>query len=255
MDDDTSFMKQRLALDDRPTRILSKKVNNWLTNLPNESNESLQNSLESLLVLASSYEVSVNRHPLIQRANLADIDSYEDVNEKTAHIVANSAGQIANLKEELKEAQRIRDHKLQYDVVAREIMTLDTRDGYEQSIGDLERDIELLKNEKLKKEQAYISRQEKYSALLDTLKNLQKDIEQEREENAEMDKRLMDADRDYESSDEEAMSETGEEENKEEEPTVNGTSHRFKERNDDDEEGLDDEEGMVIDDEVAAGRS
>lgn len=103
------------------------------------------------MVLASSYEVSVNRHPLIQHANLADIDSYKNVNEKTgtiapcsltiqllielvplAHIVANSAGQIAKLKEELKEAQRIRDHKLQYDVVAREIMTLDTRDGYEQ---------------------------------------------------------------------------------------------------------------------------
>lgn len=39
---DTSFMKQRLALDDRPTRILSKKVNNWLTTLPTESTESSQ---------------------------------------------------------------------------------------------------------------------------------------------------------------------------------------------------------------------
>lgn len=37
---------------------------------------------------------------------------------------------IVSLKQDLLAAQKIRNHKLEYDRVAREIMKLDTRDAY-----------------------------------------------------------------------------------------------------------------------------
>lgn len=46
--------------------------------------------------------------------------------------VGSTAEQIASLKDELKEAQRIRNNKLEYDVVAREIMQLEERSTYHE---------------------------------------------------------------------------------------------------------------------------
>lgn len=46
--------------------------------------------------------------------------------------VGSTAEQIASLKDELKEAQRIRNNKLEYDVVAREIMQLEERSIYHE---------------------------------------------------------------------------------------------------------------------------
>lgn len=46
--------------------------------------------------------------------------------------VGSTAEQIASLKDELKEAQRIRNNKLEYDVVAREIMQLEERATYHE---------------------------------------------------------------------------------------------------------------------------
>lgn len=47
-----------------------------------------------------------------------------------AVIQAQAAADIITLKEDLIKAQKVRDQKLEYDRVAREIMKFDTRDTY-----------------------------------------------------------------------------------------------------------------------------
>ncbi|KAI9314540.1 hypothetical protein BX666DRAFT_1967651 [Dichotomocladium elegans] len=239
--DEDNMLKTRLAIDERQLRNMQKKTNAWLTSLPTDSIESAQNTFETLLLFMSSYQTSIEQHPLLQKANTLDIQRYAEVVKETGEVVGSTADQISSLKDELREAQKVRNNKLEYDKVAREIMKLETREVYHESIRQLREDIELLRQEKTKKEAAFESRKRNVGALVTNIKDLQRMVEEERSRGHEMQKRLMDMDREYESSDDEASIIS----DNEAEVLANGTSHRFQERHDDDEDDDDEEEGMV----------
>ncbi|KAI9251416.1 hypothetical protein BDA99DRAFT_575145 [Phascolomyces articulosus] len=247
--DDESMLRTRLEVDDRMVRSLQKKISGWLMTLPTESVEASQNGYESLLLTLSTYQTSIERYPLLTNANSMDIEKYGHMVDQTVDAVGSTAQQISSLKDELKEAQKVRDNKLEYDKVAREIMKLETRDSYNQSIRDLQADIEMLKREKTNKEQAFESRKRNFGELINTVKELQRTVEEERARGNEMQKKLMDMDREYESSDDEAsVNSDSRQGTPEHQRETNGGSHRFQERNNDDDDG--DEEGMVPDEDV-----
>ncbi|KAI7853145.1 hypothetical protein BDC45DRAFT_511433 [Circinella umbellata] len=250
--DEESMLRTRLEIDDRNVRGLQKKISSWLTTLPTESIEASQNVYESLLLNLSAYKTTIERYPLLATANSMDIEKYGQMVDQTVHAVGSTAEQISSLKDELKEAQKVRDNKLEYDKVAREIMKLETRESYDQTIKELEADIAMLKREKANKEKAFDSRKTNFSELIKTVKELQRTVEEERAKGNEMQKKLMDMDREYESSDDEAsVNSESREHTPEERRTTNGGSHRFQERsNDDDDDDDGDEEGMVADEEV-----
>ncbi|KAJ8657524.1 hypothetical protein O0I10_006826 [Lichtheimia ornata] len=245
MDDAT--LKMRLAMDDRQIKNLQKKASAWMSNLSNEPIETAQYSYETMLLFLASYQTSIERHPLLQQANAEDVEGYGVIGDQTAKQVGSTAEQIASLKDELKEAQRIRNNKLEYDVVAREIMQLEERATYHDSIRQLQEDIEMLKREKAKKDEAFEERKRNFSGFISNIKELQQTIERERAEGHEMQKMLMDMDRGYESSDEENENDNENTPSQSADVLTNGaTSHRFNERNEDEDE---DEEGMVLDSE------
>ncbi|CAO3586344.1 unnamed protein product [Absidia cylindrospora] len=152
---------------------------------------------------------------------------------------------ITSLKDDLVKAQKIRDNKLEYDKVALEIMKLQTRDAYQESIQQLKSDIEFLKNEKVKKETTVVSRKRQLGDLIDSAKKIQKGMEEQRAQTRETQKRVMDMGQEYDSSDDENDEDMSHDASPDETSTLpNGTatttSHRFQERNEDE-----DEEGMV----------
>ncbi|KAG1222338.1 hypothetical protein G6F35_005369 [Rhizopus arrhizus] len=152
---------------------------------------------------------------------------------------------IVTLKEDLIVAQNVRNHKLEYDRVAREIMKLDTRDAYRDSIEELKKEIEILQREKINKLTALENRKRNLKQAVDSLKDLQRSVEEERAAITEDKRKVMDMERGYASSDEEGDigSSSGEEEEERVEEDKKYTSHRFQERKSDDE----DEEGIVLD--------
>ncbi|KAI8384832.1 uncharacterized protein BYT42DRAFT_633482 [Radiomyces spectabilis] len=264
--DDASYLsaetvlKTRLAIDDRPIKNLEKKINHWLATLATEPIDVAQYSYETLLVQIASYQTNIDRLAPIQQVNNEDVQRYASMVDHTVRqvhdfgiqrpnfrivkAVERTRVEIKGLKEELSKAQKIRDNKLEYDKVAREIMKLQTRDEYHKSIAQLQKDIDMLKQEKIKREGAFESRKRNLAALIDTTKQLQRTVEEERAMSHESQKMLMDMDRGYESSDDEeeqSVSPTTADDSKQ--------SHRFKERNDEDDEGDDgdEEEGMVMD--------
>ncbi|OAD74730.1 hypothetical protein PHYBLDRAFT_158501 [Phycomyces blakesleeanus NRRL 1555(-)] len=249
-----SMLKTRLAMDDRPVKNLEKKVSSWLAHLPNESIESAKSNCDALLIQISNYQTSIERHPLIQEANTKDITKYADIVEDTVKKEAEARDQISDLKEDLKKAQKVRDNKLEYDQVAREILKLETREAYHESIAQLQSDIDMLRREKLNKEEALSSRKRKFGEMIDIVKRLQKDIEEERARGHKTQKILMDMGRDYESSDDESIHGDDHESSPEADALgTTGNFHRFQERdNDDDDEEGEDEEGMVPDGEDGA---
>lgn len=87
---------------------------------------------------------------------------------------------IVTLKEDLIVAQNVRNHKLEYDRVAREIMKLDTRDAYRDSIEELKKEIEILQREKINKLTALENRKRNLKQAVDSLKDLQRSVEEER---------------------------------------------------------------------------
>ncbi|KAI9496014.1 Tho complex subunit 7-domain-containing protein [Zychaea mexicana] len=247
--DDENMLRTRLEVDDRQIRGLQKKISSWLSSLPIDTNESTQNIYESLLLQLTSYQTNVERYPILVHANDTDINNYEHMGEETAREVVATAEQISSLKDELKEAQKVRNNKLEYDKVAREIMKLQTRDEYQQSIMELKADIDMLKREKANKEQAFESRKVNFAELIKTVKDLQRTVEEERAKGHEMQKKLMDMDRGYQSSDDEAsVNSDSQGHTPEDHHNANGGSHRFQERNNEDDDG--DEEGMVADEDV-----
>ncbi|KAI7868248.1 hypothetical protein BDF14DRAFT_1881039 [Spinellus fusiger] len=257
--DEETMLKTRLAMDDRPVKNLEKKVSSWLAHLRNESIESAQNHCDALLIQISNYQTSIERHPLIQEANAKDITKYAESVHDTVRKEREARDQISDLKQDLKKAQKIRDNKLQYDQVAREILKLETREAYHESIDQLQQDIDMLRHEKGNKEEALSSRKRKFGEMISMVKQLQRDIEEERARGHKTQKILMDMGRDCESSDDESLH--GEERSSSPEAdslTMTGNFHRFQERedeDDEDDEGEDegeDEEGMVPDGEEGA---
>ncbi|KAI9309689.1 hypothetical protein BJ944DRAFT_258139 [Cunninghamella echinulata] len=247
--DDELILKTRLAMDERPIRNLEKKINQWLYSLPTEAPETAQSIYESLLTQMANYQTSIERHRFIQQANNNDVDQYSNIVDKTGTKVVKTRNDISSLKDELVKAQKIRDNKLEYDKVALEIMKLQTREAYQQSIQQLKSDIEWLKNEKKNKDISLEERKNNLSGLIESAKKLQKTMEDERIQNRETQKQLMDMGHEYEDysedenenddddNEEEVLPDGSQVENK---AIQNGTSHRFQERNEDE-----DEEGMV----------
>ncbi|KAG1150895.1 hypothetical protein G6F38_001702 [Rhizopus arrhizus] len=243
MDEELS-LKQRLALDDRTVKTLEKKVHSFLNTLYTEPIDSAQHAFENILIQVTSYQTNLERNPIIQTVNDKDIKEYNAIVERTAVAQAEAIKDIVTLKEDLIVAQNVRNHKLEYDRVAREIMKLDTRDAYRDSIEELKKEIEILQREKINKLTALENRKRNLKQAVDSLKDLQRSVEEERAAITEDKRKVMDMERGYASSDEEGDigSSSGEEEERVEEDKKY-TSHRFQERKSDDE----DEEGIVLD--------
>lgn len=132
------------------------------------------------MILLLNYQTSLERHPRIQAANTQEVEEYKNIVEKTAIIQSQAGSDIVTLKEDLVKAQKARDQKLEYDRVAREIMKFETRNTYAESINDLQNDIALLEREKANRIQTFENRKHNLTALLESLKNLQKSVEDER---------------------------------------------------------------------------
>ncbi|ORZ16403.1 hypothetical protein BCR42DRAFT_451358 [Absidia repens] len=243
--DDDWVLKARLAMDERPIRNLEKRINQWMRSLSTDSLETTQNNYESILTQIANYQTNIERHNLIQRANKKDVERYSERVDKTSTMVVETREAITSLKDDLVKAQKIRDNKLEYDKVALEIMKLQTRDAYQESIQQLKSDIEFLKNEKAKKETTVMSRKRQLGDLIDSAKKIQKGMEEQRAQTRETQKRVMDMGQEYDSSDDENDEDMSHGASPDETSTLpNGTaaatSHRFQERNEDE-----DEEGMV----------
>ena len=232
-------------MDDRHVKLLEKKYYNFLQTLYDEPLERSQFQLENLLILLLNYQTSLERHPRIQAANSQEVEEYKNIVEKTAIIQTQAGSDIVTLKDDLVKAQKSRDQKLEYDRVAREIMKFETRNTYADSISSLQYDIELLQREKTNKLEAFESRKQNLTKLVDSLKNLQKSVEDERANLTDDQKKLVDMERGYVSSDDEGdmgLSDDEPEVEEEKEPAAS-TNHRFQERNDEEDE----EEGIVLD--------
>ncbi|CEP17261.1 hypothetical protein [Parasitella parasitica] len=242
--EEETYLKQRLALDDRHVKLLEKKYYSFLQTLYDEPLERSQFQLENLLILLLNYQTSLERHPRIQAANSQEVEEYKNIVQETAIIQTKAGADIVALKEDLIKAQKARDQKLEYDRVAREIMKFETRNTYAESISNLQNDIQLLQREKANKLRAFESRKENLTKLVDTLKDLQKSVEDERANLTDDQKKLMDMERGYVSSDDEGdigLSDDEPEVEEIKEPA--STNHRFQERNDEEDE----EEGIVLD--------
>ncbi|KAI8366134.1 hypothetical protein BD560DRAFT_155106 [Blakeslea trispora] len=256
--DDEPYLKSRLALDERHVRTIEKKTFEYLSHLYDDTLESAHCRLEGILVLLLGYQINLERVPSIQAANTKDIQDYQQTVDETAIIQAQAGADIAIFKAELVEAQQARNQKLEYDRVARDIMNFETRDTYYESIQALERDIQLLQLEKENKQKTFESRKANLSQLVNNLKDLQATVEQQRSVLTEDQKRLMDMERGYISSDDEGdmgLSDEEEEEEKQEHQSQadDHVTSRFKERNNEDDEDdhhrhheeEDEEEGIV----------
>ncbi|KAI8879868.1 hypothetical protein K501DRAFT_325283 [Backusella circina FSU 941] len=243
--DEELSLKQRLALDDRIVRLLEKKVRLFLKALPNETLESAQHQYENLMVQLMNYQTNLERQFPLQAANDKEIAEYQYTNEETVKMEAKAKEDIISLKEELIEAQKIRDHKLEYDRVAREIMKLKKRETYTNSIETLQRDIDLLEKEKARKNIALEKRKQDLSTLVNSIKDLQKSVDEERSNMDDDQKKVIDMERGYISSDDEGDIASSDEEDTKEEEKQPAAFSRFQERdNGDDEE---EEEGIVED--------
>ncbi|KAI8982482.1 hypothetical protein BDF20DRAFT_818197, partial [Mycotypha africana] len=242
-------LKERLALNDRLVKTLEKGVFSFLETLHEEPTEKAQHHLETLLISLNNYKTTLERHPPIQIANEKEISVYEDFINNTVGVQSQAKEDIVSLREELSKAQKVRNQKLEYDRVARDIMKYETRNTYKQSIDSLQDEINLLEREKARRYEAYERRKLNLSTLVNTLTNLQQSVEEERNNLDEDQRRFMDMERGYVSSDDEgdmnALSDNEDETIKEEEPAP-AAFNRFQDRrNDEDDE--DDEEGIVLD--------
>ncbi|KAM3581599.1 hypothetical protein VKS41_005765 [Umbelopsis sp. WA50703] len=193
----------------------------------------------------------MKQHQLMHQMNEREVKNYQAEVLRIASEIEDTQSHISKLKQELEQAQEIRNNKLEYDRIAHDILQLEGRDEYEKKITQMRADIEMLKQEKAKQSTVFQNRKGQFGKLLDMVNELKTSISSERESTNEMKNIVLNMDDGFDDRSDEgastpaAIPEPADVEM--EEKDKNASSHRFSERDDDG-----DEEGMVEDGEEGA---
>lgn len=143
-----SLIKSRMQVDERSLRRLIKKLTLLLSSTDSESIAASRLSFKADL---ESYRLQLLRlSSIAHNTSSSEIRSYTDELSSITAEQTSTQGRINALKRKLEDVRRERKNKLEYDLVAGEIVKLPTREELEESLGRLQEGLEEVRREREK---------------------------------------------------------------------------------------------------------
>ncbi|KAK6358672.1 hypothetical protein TWF730_007995 [Orbilia blumenaviensis] len=142
--------------------------------------------VEDILLDFAPLEEALMRLQLLTAANRKEVARYEQKKMQIEQASQKARSEMIELNASLSEAQQLKQHKLEYDVIATEITSSPnsqkTRQAQYDSINRLNAEIDALEREKADYGKVWAARRGQFGAIVDALMGMQAQIQEDKEE-------------------------------------------------------------------------
>ncbi|KAF3941613.1 hypothetical protein ABW19_dt0209149 [Dactylella cylindrospora] len=154
---------------------------------PQESIDTAAEKLaEEILLDFAPLEEALMRIQLLTDANRKEVARYEQKRVQIEQASEKARNDMISLNSSLSEAHKLKQHKLEYDVIATEITSSPnsqkTRQAQYDSIARLNAEIEALEREKAEYGKVWAARRAQFGAIVEALMGMQAQIQEDKEE-------------------------------------------------------------------------
>ncbi|CAH1957613.1 unnamed protein product [Acanthoscelides obtectus] len=152
---DEEVIKRRLIFDgygtgdDRRFNLMLKQLTKW-TNHPDDSSEEYKHMYDKILAQLSLTEHSRKKAELVVRANNDQLNKYQQLHGDFEQQINDIKNEIANQKVELENAKKVKQNRIQYDMLARSIEAEPPRKQMNAQLTRLQEELKALGEEKKK---------------------------------------------------------------------------------------------------------
>ncbi|KAF9974225.1 THO complex subunit 7 [Actinomortierella ambigua] len=181
MDDDT-IIRSKLAVDEKSLQRLTKRFNQWSSNLFKETDEDFEKGMGSVLLELSQVELKLQHAQLVAAMTFREREYYHKEQQQIEDQVQAAQQELVQLEQQLEEAKKERSNKIQYDELTNEINQFPTRHQSMQQVDHLRREIAELEAESLSYQHMLAWRRKQFLAALVSLQGIQESIVEDRKE-------------------------------------------------------------------------
>nr|ACO11314.1 THO complex subunit 7 homolog [Caligus rogercresseyi] len=174
MSSEEDYMKTRLLIDgegtgeDRRLNTLYKNILKWIS-----EEESDDSSLYQRILTQISYsEWSMKKSLLVESMNQEELSNYQSLVSAIEEGVSESKKEISDSKDDLEEAGIIRQHKLEYDALAKAICKYPSREAVLSGISGLQSELAHLRRIEASLDGKFDIRKKQFHVLLHSIGQL-----------------------------------------------------------------------------------
>ncbi|PVD24758.1 hypothetical protein C0Q70_15244 [Pomacea canaliculata] len=186
---DDDIIKRRLLIDgeggndDKRLNNLLKTFIRWYSSPDDEES---QNTYHRMLSMLSQSEFTMEKSLQVHAMNLREQENYEKLTKEIENRIKEATTQIAECKQELQQAKRIRKNRQEYDALARVIQQHPDRQETTKQLQVLDKELSSLADTKEKLEEKLELRRKQFLVLITSIHELQRILEEDEKKEEEM---------------------------------------------------------------------
>jgi len=178
---DEELIKNRLAVDERPLKNLMSRYMKWAKSLDESPLNEAQANYQYLLAQLATFELTLLRHQLIHQMNEREIGHFTSERERIEQEQVEAKKDITELNMKLEDAKEVRQNKLAYDQLAKEVNKHPSREDSILKIDEVRSEITKLQSQKVILMQTRVQRQKQFHTVITAVHELQDAIAEDKE--------------------------------------------------------------------------
>ena len=170
-------MKMRLLVDgdgtgdDRRLNLLLKTLIKWCN--AEEDQQTCELTYQRMLTQLAGIEWNMTKSRLAASTNQAELENYSQLHKRVEAGITEAKDEIELTKAELVEAKRIRKNRMEYDALAKVIMTHPDRETSEARIEQLKLEQKSLEEKEIKLDKKLDIRKKQFHVLVSSIHQMQ----------------------------------------------------------------------------------
>jgi len=170
-------MKMRLLVDgdgtgdDRRLNMLLKTLIKWCNT--EEDQQTCELTYQRMLTQLANIEWNMTKSRMAAAMNTAELENYSAVHQRVEQGIVSAKAEIEETKAELVEAKRIRKNRMEYDALAKVIMTHPDRCTSETRLETVKAELKMLQEKEIRFDEKLGVRKNDFHVLIDSIHQLQ----------------------------------------------------------------------------------
>ncbi|CAG8806825.1 17514_t:CDS:2, partial [Racocetra persica] len=183
MADEEQIIRDRLTVDERNLRRVTRKIGVFLNSLEQGNLKEARVQFNDFIVDFSSYEIGLIRFQVIHDMNLCETRHWEEEALNIEKQIEETKRIIEKLEAELEAEEEIRRNKIEYDQLASEINELQSREESINEITKLDEETLLIEEKERLFDETLSHRRAQLERVLSVIQDVQSQIQIEQEQN------------------------------------------------------------------------
>ncbi|KAF0371980.1 DUF783-domain-containing protein [Gigaspora margarita] len=183
MADEEQIIRDRLTVDERNLRRVTRKMGVFLNSLEMGNLKEARVQFNDFIVDFSSYEIGLIRFQVIHDMNLRETQHWEEEALNIENQIEETKRIIEKLEAELEAEEEIRRNKIEYDQLASEINEIQSREESINEITKLDEETALIEEKERLFDETLSRRKAQLERVLSVVQDVQSQIQIEHEQN------------------------------------------------------------------------